>query len=407
MTDPERGGGSRSSGAMIAVACLGAALMTSGVQGIAPAIPAIATQFSLDSAQVALITSIYLLPSIASAFVSGVLADRFGSRPVFAGALLVFGAGGAVLLVEHSLITLLTVRLVQGVAFGAVMSLSVGVIGEVAASAAQAAQGQSRRVVSISAMESIMPVVGGLLASVSWHAPFAMQLVALPCAVVAWRILPPLTLRREVGAGGVRDVLTAPAIISVQTLGGLRFVFKFAVLTYFPVLAVDALGMSPAQVGVTMGVAAFLTASGAWFTHRLTARWPSARVIGVCLAVGAAGQSGLAVAGMLDHDLVLVAIAALLLFGVQDGVFGVAHNVLITDLAPAGARSAYVGLSGTVRNVGKFAAPMVFGAATLAFTVPQSFLVMAGIGLISLPTTHRAAIAEAGDVPHRGAGRHG
>lgn len=394
MTYPERARNLGSSGPVIWTACMGAALMTSGVQGIAPAIPAIAAQFSLDSAQVALITSVYLLPSVVSAFISGVLADRFGSRPVFAGALLLFGLGGLLLLAEHSLFALFAVRLVQGVAFGAVMSLSVAIIGDLAPSGAEAARGQSRRVVSISATESVMPVVGGFLVSISWYAPFVMQLLALPCAVLAWRVLPPAPRRRGERAGSLRVVLHAPALISVQLLGALRFVFKFAVVTYFPVLAVDVLRISPAKVGIIMGAAAFLTALGAWFTQRLTARRPSSQVIGGCLVTSAAGLCGLAVAGMLDHDLVVLATGALLVFGFQDGVFGVAHNVLITDLSPPGARSAYVGLSGTVRNVGKFAAPMVFGAATLAFTVAQSFLAMAGIGLVSLPAAYRAWLAE-------------
>ena len=52
---------------------------------------------------------------------------------------------------------------------------------------------------------------------------------------------------------------------------------------------------------------------------------------------------------------------ALLLFGIQDGVYGVAHNVLVTELAPAEARASYIGVTGTVRNIGKFTAPMIFG----------------------------------------------
>jgi ACDE family multidrug resistance protein len=82
-------------------------------------------------------------------------------------------------------------------------------------------------------------------------------------------------------------------------------------------------------------------------------------------------------------------------FGVQDGVFGVAHNVLVTEMAPAPVRSTYIGLTGTVRNVGKFVAPMLFGASTLLFSLPQSFLVLAGVGLASMVVTRRVGRAQA------------
>ena len=398
----DRGPGSRpraraAEGPVVAIACLGAAVMTAGVQGIAPAIPAIQSQFSLDAAQVALITSVYLFPSMFSAFGSGVLADRFGSRPVFAVSLLIFGVGGAFLLVEHSLAAVLIVRLVQGAAFGAVLSLSVAIIGDVASSTRAAAKGQSRRVVSISAFESILPMAGGVLVAFAWYAPFAMQLLALPCAVAAWLVLPTGTGGRDGPApAGTRAVLSAPAVLSVQMLGALRFVLKFAVLTYFPVLAVSLLGMSAAQVGLVMGVSAFLTAVAAWSTQRLVARWLSSQLIAGCLVTGMVSLAALGAAGLMDGDLLTVAAAALLVFGLQDGVYGVAHNVLIAELAPPGARSSYVGLSGTVRNVGKFAAPMIFGAATVVLSIPHSFLALAAVSLASVASARRVIRVEVG-----------
>ena len=371
--------------AVISVACLGAAIVTSGIQGIAPAIPAIQQQFSLTAAQVALITSIYLLPSMFSALAAGILADRVGARPVFAGSLALFGAGALVLLVEHSLWVLLAVRFVQGAAFGAVLALSVSLIGGIVPTGPAAARAQGWRIVTMAAAEAVFPIAAGLLLALSWFAPFALQVLALPVGVASWFLLPAFRPpRKRGGRTGMSSVLATPAFVGVQVLAALRFIFKFAVLTYYPVLAVNELGLSAAVVGFALGVSAALTALAAWLTEKLAHRWSSPQLIGGCLAAIA-----LSLAGMGFADGPAMVIGALLVFGLQDGVYGVAHNVLVTEMAPATARSTYIGVTATVRNVGKFVAPIAFGATTLVFSLSHSFLVLAGAGAVSIAAAAR------------------
>jgi MFS family permease len=365
--------------AVIGIACVGAAVATTGIQGITPAIPAIQEQFALSTAQVGLITSGYLLPSIFSAFLAGMLADRIGLRPVFAASLLVFGLPVPVLFLWQSFEALMAVRFVQGAAFGAVMALSVSIIGGVAPTGAAAARGQSRRIITMTVAEAVFPIAGGLLLVLGGLAPFAVQIVAIPAAVAAWVLLPPL--RRASGGTAkarTRDVFGAPSIVGVQVLGALRFIFKFSVLTYYPLVAADA-GLSGIAIGFVMGASGLIAAVTAAFTERLARRWSSAKQIGGSLGVAALSVAVMAVA----VDPVL-AVVAIVLFGLQDGVYGVAHNVLVTELSPPGARSTYVGVTGTVRNVGKFIAPLSFGAVTLVLTVSQAFLVLVGVGAVSL-----------------------
>ena len=403
MADRAKGSeGGVSPGLVILVASLSSAIVTSGMQGIAPALPAIQDQFDLTSAEVALITSVYLLPSVVSALLGGMLADRIGTRPVIAGSLLLFGIGGGLLLLEMPFWALLAVRFVQGAAFGAVLSLTVAVIGDVVASGPAAARGQSRRIIMMAIAEAVLPIIAGLLLAwhLGWSSPFALQLLALPLALMAWRVLPPLVrapahtaadaVKPPEKPGGMRAVLRAPAVVGVQILAAMRFVFKFPVITFFPLLATDELGLSPATVGVVMGVSAAISAGTAALTEKLAGRWTSAQLIGGSLVVAA-----LAVGGMAAGEWVALAVVAMLLFGAQDGVYGVAHNVLVTELAPPGLRSTYVGLTGMVRNVGKFAAPALFGAATLVLTISQTFLVLGAVGLASVGVARRVAAVQA------------
>lgn len=380
---PVRAGGRP--GATIWVASLGAAVVVAGIQGIAPAIPAVQEQFGLGAAEVSWITSGYLLPSVFSAFLAGMLADRIGLRPVFAGSLALFGLAAAVPLVEHSYGLLLSARALQGAAFGAVMSLSVGVIGNVAASGPVAARAQGRRAIAIAMGEALLPALGGLLLVFGWFAPFAMGVIALPLAVASWFVLPPLPSgTRGPRAGTGKALRNAPAIAEVQTLGALRFVFKFAVLTYYPLLAVNDVGMSPAAVGLALGASAVLTAAAAAMTEKFAHRWSAAQLMTGCLLL-----TGVSLAGFAATDLPVVVMAALLVFGLQDGIFAVAHNVVVTEMAPEGAQSAYVGLTGTVRNVGKVAAPLAFGAVTLVASVSAGFLGLAATSLASIALSTR------------------
>lgn len=360
-------------------------MVTSGVQGIAPAIPAIQSEFSLTAGQVSLITSVYLLPAIFSAFLGGVLADRVGVRPVFAGALVVFGAGGLLLLLVHPLWLLLATRFLQGAAFGTVVALSVAIIGEVVPSGPPAARAQGRRNISMALGQAVFPPIAGLLLALSWFAPFAMQFLAIPLGLVAWTVLPPIRYRRKRSVRGTtREAVSVPGFGGVQVLGALRFFFMFAVATYYPVLAVNEGQLTPVTVGFLLGASALASAGAAALTEKLAHRWSPIQMIGGCVLVASVSVSALAV---FSHP--AIAVAGMVFFGLQDGVYAVAHNMLVTATAPADARSTYVGITGAVRNTGKFLAPLAFGAGTVVLTVGQGFLTLAGMGLGSLAVVHR------------------
>lgn len=386
-----------SDGRIIAAAAMAAAVVTSGVQGIAPAIPAIQDEFALSAAQVALITSIYLFPSMFSAMAAGALADRVGTRPVFTGSLVLFGLGPVVLLVDQSLSTLLAVRFVQGAAFGAVLSMSVGIIGAIVPSGPAAAKAQGQRIIAMAGAEAVLPAAAGVLLALGWFASFSLQALALPVALLCWLVLPRIEANGTAGrrGGGLGPVVRSPAFTGVQVFAALRFVFKFAVLTYLPLLAVQQGGLSPAALGFALGVSAVLSATMAWLTEKLSNRWSSAQLIVAAILASVASVVAMALA-----DGPVLVLLALLLFGIQDGVYGVAHNVLVTELAPAEARASYIGVTGTVRNIGKFTAPMIFGGATVFLSLSHSFLVLAAVGAGSLAFARRVIRAETAALDH-------
>jgi MFS family permease len=291
------------------------------------------------------------------------------------------------LLVVHDLPTLLTVRFVQGIVFGALQSMTVGIIGSAALSGRAAHRDQSRRIVAMAASESLFPIIGGMMLALAWYAPFASQLLTLPLAVVAWFVLADYQDEPRRAKDAAKDsVWRAPAIVGVQILAAARFIFKFAVLTYAPVLAIDHVGMSASMVGWLVGASAALSAVTALLSERLASRWRSSEMILGCMLL-----IGISLVLIGSGSAVVVVAIGLLLYGIQDGIYGVAHNVLANEMAPAGARMVYIGLTGTVRNIGKFVSPLAFGAATLAMSIPHAFFSFAGVSVVGAAVAGKVA----------------
>jgi len=91
---------------------------------ITPAIPSMATSFSVAPADISLAISVYLVTVAVLIPVSGWLADRFGIRRVFLAAIAVFTIASLGCAVAPSLPVLVTMRVLQGV--GGAMMVPVG-----------------------------------------------------------------------------------------------------------------------------------------------------------------------------------------------------------------------------------------------------------------------------------------
>ncbi|MQA81408.1 MAG: MFS transporter [Streptosporangiales bacterium] len=372
--------GARRPRTVVVLACLGAATVTCAVQGLAPALPAMQHALRLSDAQVALLTTAYLLPSVILGIPAGTLTQRTGRRVMFAGSLSVFGLGGLVQIVVHTLPAILAVRVVQGACFGAILALTITMIGDVLRDNAAQASGQGFRVVAMTGGEALFPILTGLLVGVTWYAPFGIQLICLLIGIIGWFAIPPdrpgraraPTMRWH----HVRAAMADPAILALQLLAFMRFFFKFAMITYYPILAVNERGLSAATVGIVMGLSSLLGSLGALLAGGVVRRVAPSRVIGVCVAV--IGLSLLTVATVPTSSAL---VGGLLVYGVADGIYSVSHNVLVTQTDSIGGRAVFVAFTGTVRNLGKLVAPVAFGLVTLVLPLAGVFAVWGAIGL--------------------------
>lgn len=372
-------GGVRSSDGAATVASV---VVLTGVQGIAPALPEIRDAFGLDDSSTSLLTLGYLLASAVLAAPIAALADRLGERRVLVVSLVVFGLAGALVSVTGQVVVLIAARTVQGAAFGVVMAITVGLMGRGLGTVALA-RAQSVRVIALAAAEVVLPVVaGGLLLVASWRWAVAVQLIALPVAVLCVVATPnTVSDARRAATRGLRPAMSAlrtPFGIAVQLPGFIRFLLKFAVLTYWPLLAAGSYGLSPWAIGLVLGCAAVASIVAAAIAPILIGRRHTtfATLVGLLFAALPLVLVPLAPNALLQCALVVVS-------GVGDGLLGVANNVAASMAAPDSGRSAFFGLTGSIRNLGKFAALAVVGATTVAAPLAVAFGLVGLVGLAS------------------------
>jgi MFS family permease len=361
------------------LSCATALLATLGVQAVAPAAPVLQDQFDLSTSEVGLFTAVYLLPGLLLAIPLGILGDVLGRRPVFAAAALVFAVAGVAGALTDSYAELLAVRFVQGIGFAALMPLTITILGDTYRGFALL-HAYSRRAISVVGGDFLMPVIGTALAAVTWYAPLLAQGAMLPAGVAALLVLGPRRYERPSSRdyrSGVRASLRQPGIPPVLAIGVLRFVFKFTMLTYLPLLLVDEHGLSLTQSGVVLGVSALTAAVASTQVARVlrTVR-PSLVVAGALAAIG------LALAAFAVVDSWFVAIVVGMAFGTGDGMVSVIQDAFVAQAAEPAVRSGVVSVSATTKNLGKLAAPLVMGALVAVMPIERAFLVMSGTALV-------------------------
>jgi predicted MFS family arabinose efflux permease len=165
----------------------------------------------------------------------------------------------------------------------------------------------------------------------------------------------------------------------VLTAGFLRFVCKFALVAYLPLLLVDG-GASLGQAALVLSVASGVAAAITFVVVGLLRRTSASLLLGAAVVVVGVTLLGFALAPNWQVALV-VAVA----FGIADGTLSVVQNALVTEAAPAGVRAGLVAVSGMTRNAGKLVAPLAMGALILTVPVSAALALVGAATLASVP----------------------
>lgn len=348
---------------------------------IGPALPVIAEAFAVSSSRTGLVITAYAVPGIVAAPVVGALADRLGRRPVvFASTLLygLFGVGVALVPTDAFVLALL-LRGGQGVVGGSILaSLALTLASDYFAGASRnAAVGYVSAAITVSA--AVVPVVGGVLAAVSWRAVFLAYGASVLLAVVVLAALPEPTATSESSPPTLADLRAAVPTGRAAGVYAAAFVgyglFFGGLLTATPFLLAGEFSLPSERIGALLTAASLVGAAVALGNGRL-ARYRSSLEL-LVLAFPAYGV-GLLLAGAGPTLLVLG--AGLVVFAVGHGLLQPSLAAAVSDLGPPRARGALMSLRTSVILASQAVAP-------LAFTAPSGLvggtraLVVAGGGV--------------------------
>lgn len=339
---------------------------------IAPSLPAMQAHFaSVPHVEllVKLALTIVGLVIAVTAPLSGLLADRFGRRPVLLGSLLLYGLGGASGLLVPSIDSLLVGRVVLGLAVAGTMTAAGALVNDLFTGTARG-KFLSQQAAFSSFGGAVLLPLGGLLAGLNWRAPFALYLLAF--------LLIPLVRRLPRGVPGGVSVLEATQTprwfsVGVVYLLALSYMVAFYVFPAQGPFYFRHFGVSPAVTGLLLGGSTLVAAITSLLYSRHAGRYEARIVAGLGMLLLAVGLGSVAASVSLPF-----VVAGLIVAGLGAGlVFPNLYTWLAELTPPAWRGRVTAGMSSAI-FLGQFLSPLLLAAPQAH---PAQGFVRGGLGI--------------------------
>jgi MFS transporter, ACDE family, multidrug resistance protein len=351
-----------------------------GVSSITPAFPRIVRDLGITEVEVGWLVTVFTLPGVVLTPVLGILADRWGRKRVLVPSLLLFGVAGTACAFARSFELLLLLRGMQGVGAAALGALNVTILGDLfAGPRMMTAMGYNATVLSVGT--ALYPAIGGALAGIAWHWPFALPAIALPLALwVLFRLQNPEPKNGMPVGRYLRELLVTlrdRRILGLFVSSLLTFVLLYgAILTYLPLFLDRRFGLSTTRIGLLLSVMSVASGLVSLSLGRLEAAFGSRSLMRTGMLLYAAS---LALMPWAPSPTLLALLGAL--YGAANGMTIPTFIGKLSSLAPTERRGAVMSLNGMVLRMGQTLGPLVMGAAAVAWGLDSVFYLGAVIAL--------------------------
>jgi predicted MFS family arabinose efflux permease len=353
-----------------------------GVNFIQPALPALTVPFAVSDSALSLIMTLFTAPAIVLSPIFGVIADLYGRRLLLAGGLILFGIFGTAMAFAPTFGWLLAFRTLQGIAFAAVIPLTIVLIGDLLEGDKEIG-GQGLKVFLDRIGYLVFPPLGGLLAAVAWFWPFVFYALVVPVGFAAFFWMPETRGKNDNGTvtylGDMLRLARHPRLLIAFSAGFLRFFLDYGFLTYFPLFLVRTHGISTATAGILyvfFSVGAMITASQA---ARIATGRDKAQLLFVAFII-----SGVAVAAVPAVPGVWLVGGALFFYGLANGVISPMQKSLLTQNAPAELRGGIVSFDRLIQQVSKTTSTTVVGLLLVSANLSMIFWFLGILSLVSV-----------------------
>lgn len=287
---------------------------TFGLHVLLPALPAIAAALGVHAAAAQLLISLSLIAIAFGNLFIAPLSDRYGRRPVVLGGLGLFVAGSVAGILAPTLKLLVLARVVQAFGGGAAMAVMRATIMDFFGPA-RAAGAIAATATAILVAPMLAPTLGGLAIEwLNWRAVFGLSalLGGLVLAFAARNLAETRPADRAAGPAprtlsSYRQLFRSRGYLTYVAFGSSLMSMVYTFVTGAPYVAIDVLGVSPANFGLLLFFPAFASFAGFLVAARIANRIGGLRLMrtGALLAfAGVVAMIGTALAG-LWHPLAL------------------------------------------------------------------------------------------------------
>jgi len=309
----------------------------------------------------------------------GIIIDRIGIRKPFIAGLLVYAiAGGSGFFISDYWL-LITSRILFGVGVAAIFtSITVIIL--------NLYKGQNRNRVmgwrgsSNSIGGIIYPLLGGFLGTFTWHLPFAIYLIGVPLALLAYLTLPKTPVKLEDNTTGketasvLRLFKSTPSLYVAYSMIFLGNLLLYAIVVFLPELLTQIAPVDTFFIGICFSISSILAAIAAFSYARIRGWLSYKKIFLISLVFWIAGFVTLSQATTL-----WLAIFSMGLFGIGQGMVVPAVAVWAGELVPASFRGRITSYLATFGYVGQFLSPIVFNPVASALRVNSVFWVAGSV----------------------------
>lgn len=358
---------------------------TLGSNVAAPALPAMADGLAVSDTRIGLVMTVFSFFAMILVPLTGVLADSYGRRTVLLPSILGYGLAGSAIAFVGTFEAVLVLRAVQGIAFAAIMPLTVTLLGDLyTGSSAAAAQGFRTGVNGIGS--SLVPILSGALAAIAWNYPFLIYLLFIPILAIAYRYLPEPT--RNGGtehdgtfdmrgyAGRIRSEITQVNLGVLLFGESVRDFIRYGLITFVPLFAVRVLDASFVQAGMVLSARGIAYIVVSPLSGAIVARFSRKQVL-----IGALLLSGCTVLLMPFSPEVLWLGILLGIYTVGDSLFSPVIKDSVTSIATDERRGGIVSAMNTLKYAGQTIAPAFFGIVLAALGFDFIFYIAATVAV--------------------------
>lgn len=337
----------------------GLTTMTGGV--VAPVLPEMVRQLSLNPEAAGTLASIHALTSAVFTPIMGVVADRIGKLKVMIPCLILYAIFGVSATFLHAITPLLVVRGLLGAASGGVAAATIGILGGMYEGEARSRiLGYATGIMTTSAI--FFPIIGGWVGGMQWQFAFYLYGFGLPVAVLAVLYLKENRSKGESLVGGSQTqqlgkILRNGDILNIYLFLGAAAMTVYAVVVYVPFYLDDVLGRSPERNGLVLAIrlvgAALISAFGASRIGMHLGRHRAAAFGFSLMAITVATIP-------LTTNLPLIFLTSIM-FGIGFGIITPNLYDMLAALSPEEFRATVLAIGTGFNSLGQFVSPVILG----------------------------------------------